>query len=78
MDLNSIPHAAEESHFNSLWVEERWFNMSQSHSTDFIQVIRGWDEGVAQMSLGERARLECSPDYAYGAAGAGGMDHRNG
>lgn len=37
------------------------------------QVIRGWDEGVAQMSLGERATLECSPDYAYGASGAGGV-----
>jgi len=37
------------------------------------QVIRGWDEGVAQMSVGQRANLVCSPDYAYGAAGAGGV-----
>jgi FKBP-type peptidyl-prolyl cis-trans isomerase len=29
-------------------------------------VIKGWDEGVAQMSVGERAYLTCSPDYAYG------------
>ena len=35
------------------------------------QVIKGWDEGVAQMSKGERAKLTCSPDYAYGKAGAG-------
>ncbi|XP_041484843.1 peptidyl-prolyl cis-trans isomerase Fkbp12-like [Lytechinus variegatus] len=33
------------------------------------QVIKGWDEGVAQMSKGERATLTCSPDYAYGAKG---------
>ncbi|KAM9789116.1 peptidyl-prolyl cis-trans isomerase FKBP1A-like [Neosynchiropus ocellatus] len=33
------------------------------------QVIRGWDEGVAQMSVGQRAKLTCSPDYAYGARG---------
>jgi FK506-binding protein 1 len=33
------------------------------------QVIRGWDEGVAQMSIGEKSLLTCSPDYAYGAAG---------
>lgn len=26
-----------------------------------------------QMSKGERAKLTCSPDYAYGAAGAGGV-----
>lgn len=33
------------------------------------QVIRGWDEGVARMSLGQCARLTCSPDYAYGSQG---------
>jgi FKBP-type peptidyl-prolyl cis-trans isomerase len=32
-------------------------------------VIRGWEEGVAQMSKGERAKLTCPPDYAYGAKG---------
>eukprot|EP00897_Mesotaenium_endlicherianum_P006589 jgi/Mesen1/5959/ME000301S05090 len=33
------------------------------------QVIKGWDEGVMGMQLGEIARLTCSPDYAYGAGG---------
>lgn len=33
------------------------------------QVIKGWDEGVATMKVGERANLTCSPDYAYGARG---------
>jgi len=33
------------------------------------EVIKGWDEGVMQMSIGERARLTCSPDYAYGPQG---------
>ncbi|CAF0906247.1 unnamed protein product [Brachionus calyciflorus] len=37
------------------------------------QVIRGWDEGVAQMSVGEKAYLTCSPDYAYGPSGAAGV-----
>ncbi|KAL5855015.1 hypothetical protein ACOSQ4_004817 [Xanthoceras sorbifolium] len=32
-------------------------------------VIKGWDEGVMGMQLGETARLRCSPDYAYGAGG---------
>ncbi|KAG5835967.1 peptidyl-prolyl cis-trans isomerase FKBP1A-like [Anguilla rostrata] len=32
-------------------------------------VIRGWDEGVQQMSVGQRAKLTCSPDYAYGSEG---------
>lgn len=34
-------------------------------------VIRGWDEGVMQMSLGERAKLTITSDYGYGASGAG-------
>jgi len=33
------------------------------------QVIKGWDEGVLSMSVGEIARLTCTPDYAYGAGG---------
>ena len=37
------------------------------------QVIKGWDEGVIQMSLGEAAVLKISSDYGYGAAGAGGV-----
>lgn len=35
------------------------------------QVIRGWDEGVAQMSVGQKAILTCPPDYAYGKQGVG-------
>ncbi|XP_033109170.1 12 kDa FK506-binding protein-like [Anneissia japonica] len=37
------------------------------------EVIRGWDEGVAQMSLGQRAILTCPPEYAYGAKGHPGV-----
>ena len=37
------------------------------------QVIKGWDEGVAQMRKGEKATITCPPDYAYGSKGAGGV-----
>ncbi|XP_055917398.1 peptidyl-prolyl cis-trans isomerase Fkbp12 [Eupeodes corollae] len=37
------------------------------------EVIRGWDEGVKQLSLGQRAKLVCSPDYAYGSRGHPGI-----
>jgi FKBP-type peptidyl-prolyl cis-trans isomerase len=33
------------------------------------QVIQGWDEGVLTMAVGEKAKLEITSDYAYGAAG---------
>jgi len=26
------------------------------------QVIKGWDEGVAQMSIGQRVELTCPPE----------------
>jgi hypothetical protein len=32
-------------------------------------VIKGWDESVIDMSIGEVAKIHCSPDYAYGAGG---------
>ena len=35
------------------------------------QVIRGWDEGVIKMSLGETAVLKITSDFAYGEDGAG-------
>jgi len=37
------------------------------------QVIKGWDEGVAQMNKGTKAKLTCSSDYAYGSQGVGGV-----
>lgn len=37
------------------------------------EVIKGWDHGVAQMSIGQRAKLICSPDYAYGSKGHPGI-----
>lgn len=33
------------------------------------QVIKGWDEGVMGMQVGEKAALLCTPDYAYGEGG---------
>ncbi|KAG2155965.1 uncharacterized protein EDB93DRAFT_1247607 [Suillus bovinus] len=33
------------------------------------KVIKGWDEGVLQLSLGQKANLIATPDYAYGSRG---------
>lgn len=62
-------------HYTGRLLDGSTFDSSVSRNKPFVfklgvgQVIKGWDEGVAQMSLGEKAILTCSPDYAYGARG---------
>lgn len=62
-------------HYTGTLTDGSKFDSSRDRGQPFVfnigmgQVIKGWDEGVAQMSVGERANLTCSPDYAYGARG---------
>jgi FKBP-type peptidyl-prolyl cis-trans isomerase FkpA len=37
------------------------------------QVIKGWDQGVAGMLIGEKRELTLSPDMGYGERGAGAV-----
>jgi len=33
------------------------------------KVIKGWDEGVIGLHVGDKVELVCPPDYAYGSGG---------
>lgn len=37
------------------------------------RVIKGWDEGIAKLRVGEQATLIIPPHLGYGAKGAGGV-----
>jgi peptidylprolyl isomerase len=37
------------------------------------QVIKGWDETVLDMMVGEKRRVTLAPEVAYGARGAGSV-----
>ncbi|XP_052778187.1 uncharacterized protein LOC128215542 isoform X1 [Mya arenaria] len=66
-------------HYTGTLTDGKKFDSSRDRGKPFSckigvgQVIKGWDEGVMTMSVGERAKLTITPDYGYGAAGAGGV-----
>ena len=66
-------------HYTGKFTDGRVFDSSVSRGKPLEfkvgvgQVIRGWDEGICALQKGQKAILTCPPEYAYGAAGAGGV-----
>jgi FKBP-type peptidyl-prolyl cis-trans isomerase len=64
-------------HYTGKLTTGKVFDSSVSRNKPFVftlgmgEVIKGWDEGVAKMKVGEKAILTCPPDYAYGNQGVG-------
>lgn len=66
------------------WLDEngkpgKKFDSSVDRGTPFVftlgvgQVIKGWDEGVATMKVGEKRRLIIPASLGYGSRGAGAL-----
>nr|XP_027206960.1 12 kDa FK506-binding protein-like [Penaeus vannamei] len=80
---NFIPRETGEKtvvvHYTGTLTDGSKFDSSRDRGKPFRfrighgEVIRGWDEGVAQMSVGQKAKLTCTPDYAYGERGFPGV-----
>ncbi|KAF9923476.1 FK506 binding protein proline rotamase rapamycin-binding protein [Linnemannia zychae] len=62
-------------HYVGTLADNSKFDSSRDRNKPFTtqigvgRVIKGWDEAVPQMSVGEKAVLQISPDYGYGARG---------
>ncbi|KAI9638597.1 FK506-binding protein 1 [Dioszegia hungarica] len=62
-------------HYVGTLLDGSKFDSSRDRGSPFVtqigvgRVIKGWDEGVTQLSVGQKANLICTPDYAYGARG---------
>ncbi|MCC5899981.1 MAG: FKBP-type peptidyl-prolyl cis-trans isomerase [Phormidium sp. BM_Day4_Bin.17] len=66
-------------HYTGMLEDGTVFDSSRERNRPFSfrigvgQVIRGWDEGVGMMHVGDRWKLTIPPELGYGERGAGGV-----
>lgn len=66
-------------HYTGRLLDGTVFDSSITRGKQFVftlgagEVIKGWDEGVAQMCIGQKALITCPPAYAYGNQAVGGV-----
>ncbi len=75
----SVAGKMAEVHYTGWLASGKKFDSSKDRNETFEfslgqgNVIKGWDEGVALMSIGDKYRLIIPSDLAYGSKGAGDL-----
>lgn len=75
----ALPGKAVEVHYSGYLMDGKKFDSSRDRGEPFEfvlgqgLVIKGWDEGIALMSVGDQLRLIIPPQLAYGDRGAGNV-----
>ena len=75
------PHKGDNVslHYSGFLVDGTMFDSSYGRNQPFEfplgagRVIKGWDEGVALLSVGTKAKFIIPPHLGYGSRGAGGL-----
>lgn len=73
----AVPNDYVRVHYTGSFLDGRVFDSSVERGEPIVfklgagQVIPGWDQGIALLSQGDKAKLYIPPELAYGEAGAG-------
>ena len=81
MGTGKKPTAGEyvKVHYTGCFLDGKVFDSSKNRNQPFVfklgqgQVIKGWDQGLQLFNEGAKGMLYLTPDFAYGAQGAGGV-----